>query len=187
VVDTAYSEKGREMNVYAPTDRPLVVYAGKEEETSGLRAALSRLLGAVGALALGSVVVEALFTGPLGTLFGGDGAGGGTAGTDQPQGAASEAGNTTTGTPAADATPDVAGATATETAQPTATEQTGTVARDATPTETAEYVGRTAAENATATPTGGPVEMAAGLPPGLLFFLGGLLVLSVLVVWQRRR
>ena len=28
VVDTVYSEKGREMNRYAPADRPLVVFAG---------------------------------------------------------------------------------------------------------------------------------------------------------------
>jgi DNA-binding transcriptional ArsR family regulator len=69
VVDTAYSAKGREMNVYAPADQPLVVYAGKEEETGGLRSALSRLLGAVGALALSSILVQALFTGPLRGAF----------------------------------------------------------------------------------------------------------------------
>ncbi|WP_380675125.1 ArsR/SmtB family transcription factor [Salinigranum sp. GCM10025319] len=45
VGDTVYSEKGREMNVYTPADRALVVVAGREEETTGLKAALSRLLG----------------------------------------------------------------------------------------------------------------------------------------------
>ncbi|WP_134671165.1 ArsR/SmtB family transcription factor [Halorussus marinus] len=58
VVDTVYSEKGREMSVYAPTDQPLVVFAGNEEETSGLKAALSRLLGAFGALGLLSLAVQ---------------------------------------------------------------------------------------------------------------------------------
>ena len=58
VVDTVYSEKGREMKVYAPTDRPLIVFAGPEEETSGLKAALSRLLGAVGLLALAAFVLR---------------------------------------------------------------------------------------------------------------------------------
>jgi DNA-binding transcriptional ArsR family regulator len=70
VVDTAYSEKGREMNVYAPSDRPLVVVAGREEDTSGLRAALSRLIGALGALALGSAVVQQLVAGDLLSLGG---------------------------------------------------------------------------------------------------------------------
>jgi DNA-binding transcriptional ArsR family regulator len=58
VADTVYSEKGREMKVYAPADRALVVVAGPREESDGLRSALSRLLGGVGALALGSVVVD---------------------------------------------------------------------------------------------------------------------------------
>jgi len=58
VVDTAYSEKGREMNVYAPADRPLVVFAGGEEEQSGLRTALSSLLGGVALVGLLSVLVQ---------------------------------------------------------------------------------------------------------------------------------
>ena len=61
VVDTIYSEKGREMKVYAPTDRPLVVFAGNEEKTTGLKAALSRLLGAFGALGLLSVAIQYAF------------------------------------------------------------------------------------------------------------------------------
>lgn len=61
VVDTAYSEKGREMDVYAAADQPLVIYAGDEEKGSTLRTALSRLLGAVGILAVASFVVQAVF------------------------------------------------------------------------------------------------------------------------------
>lgn len=60
VVDTCYSEKGREMKVYAPTDRPLVVFAGPEAETTGLRAALSRILGALGVLGVVSYAVQRL-------------------------------------------------------------------------------------------------------------------------------
>ena len=60
IIGTAYSEKGREMNVYAPADQPLVIFAGDEEENA-LRTALSRLLGSVGLLALGSVAVQSLF------------------------------------------------------------------------------------------------------------------------------
>ncbi|MFC7082015.1 ArsR/SmtB family transcription factor [Halorussus caseinilyticus] len=71
VVDTVYSEKGREMKVYAPADRPLVVFAGNEEKTTGLKAALSRLLGAFGALGLLSLAVQQVFGDGLATLFGG--------------------------------------------------------------------------------------------------------------------
>ncbi|MCL9813591.1 ArsR/SmtB family transcription factor [Natranaeroarchaeum aerophilus] len=60
VIDTAYSEKGREMNVYGPTDQPLVVFAGDESKETGLRAALKRLVGGIGALAAGSLFVQAL-------------------------------------------------------------------------------------------------------------------------------
>ncbi|PYZ03258.1 ArsR family transcriptional regulator [Halogeometricum sp. wsp3] len=40
VVDTAYSEKGREVDVFAPANQPLVICAGDEQETAGLRTAL---------------------------------------------------------------------------------------------------------------------------------------------------
>ncbi|HMB49866.1 MAG TPA: hypothetical protein VKM69_04315, partial [Natronoarchaeum rubrum] len=56
----AYSEKGREMKVYGPTDQPLVVFAGDDEKETGLRAALSRLLGGIGAVAGASLLVQYL-------------------------------------------------------------------------------------------------------------------------------
>lgn len=60
VIDTVYSEKGREMKVYAPADRPLVMFAGgeSENERGGLRDRLRSILGAVGALVATSAVVE---------------------------------------------------------------------------------------------------------------------------------
>lgn len=69
VVDTVYSEKGREMRVYAPSDRALVVVAGRQEETTGLRTTLKRLLGGVGALGIASVVVDRLAGGPTARMF----------------------------------------------------------------------------------------------------------------------
>ena len=62
VIDTVYSEKGREMKVYAPTDRPLVLFAGREEESTGLKAALRRLVGGFGLLAGVSLLVQYLLT-----------------------------------------------------------------------------------------------------------------------------
>jgi DNA-binding transcriptional ArsR family regulator len=60
VADTVYSEKGREMKVYAPADRALVVVAGSDDDSDGLRTALTRLLGGFAALGIGSVVVDRL-------------------------------------------------------------------------------------------------------------------------------
>ncbi len=60
VVDTAYSAKGREMDVYAPADQPLVIYAGDTDTRATLRSALSRLLGALGILAMASFVVQGI-------------------------------------------------------------------------------------------------------------------------------
>ena len=120
VVDTVYSEKGREMKLYAPTDRPLVVVAATEEETVGLRSLLTRLLGAVGVLAVASLLVQFLLGEPL-TAAGG---------------AASSA-------------------------------------------DSAEATRVTAETTATAA--------ATGLPPGVLFFLGGLVVIvGALTVWLVR-
>lgn len=61
VVDTAYSEKGREMNVYAPADEPLVLFAGGSTDSGGLKTALKRLLGGYGIIALGALIVQQLF------------------------------------------------------------------------------------------------------------------------------
>jgi DNA-binding transcriptional ArsR family regulator len=126
VVDTVYSEKGREMNVYAPTDRPLVVFAGGDSESDGLESALKRLLAAVGLLGVASLLVQwALDDLPgmarTGGAGGADGGGG-----------------------------------------------MGTMSTEAS----------TAAADAAGT----------GLPPGLLFFLGGLLALvAVAVAFYVRR
>jgi len=226
VVGTAYSEKGREMDVYAPADEPLVIYAGREEEASGLRAALSRLVGGVAALAVGAVAVQETFgeglpfpgtgggggggdAGDGGDAGSGGGAGGdGAAGTTEPTttsvadgggavegtpsgtpmaeptGAPTEVAETTAGTPAPTGTPAPAGTpspVATEEATPMPTGAgTATPAPEPTPaatgTEVATETVRTVAEAG-----GGDALAPAGLPPGLVFFLGGALVLVAAV------
>jgi DNA-binding transcriptional ArsR family regulator len=72
VVDTTYSEKGREMDVYAPANEPLVVFAGSEDEAGTLRSALGRLLGGVTVLGVVSLLVQFLLGGSSGNT-GGDG------------------------------------------------------------------------------------------------------------------
>jgi DNA-binding transcriptional ArsR family regulator len=56
VVDTWYGENGAEMDVYAPTDEALVLFAGEDPESS-LRSLLERLVGVFTMLALGALAV----------------------------------------------------------------------------------------------------------------------------------
>ena len=163
VVDTAYSAKGREMDVYAPADQPLVIFAGEQEKQSTLRAALSRLLGAVGVLGVASLAVQQWFG--EGGLFGDSApASGGAPGGESASAA---------GTP----TPDAAGVPE-ATPEPTS----GDVTLQSV-NETASRVTETATPTPeTTTAAGDSVrEASAGLPPGVLFFLGGLFVLVVVV------
>jgi DNA-binding transcriptional ArsR family regulator len=63
VVDTAYSERGREMDVYAPTADPLVI-VGSSQSGDSLKSVLSKLLGAVGFVAILSVLIQRLVSSP---------------------------------------------------------------------------------------------------------------------------
>lgn len=58
IVDTVYSEKGREMKVYAPRGRPLILISSGEEETSELKSAIARLLGSIAILGLLSLLIQ---------------------------------------------------------------------------------------------------------------------------------
>ncbi|WP_430505959.1 ArsR/SmtB family transcription factor [Haloparvum sp. PAK95] len=62
VVDTVYSEKGREMNVYAPADEPLVLFAGSSTTESGVKTALKRLLTGYGILGLSALAAQRLLS-----------------------------------------------------------------------------------------------------------------------------
>jgi len=64
-----YSEKGTEMTIYAPASEALVLFAGRENDRSRLKTALTRLLGSVGLLAVASLAVRRLF-GESGGLLG---------------------------------------------------------------------------------------------------------------------
>ncbi|MFW5896328.1 MAG: ArsR/SmtB family transcription factor [archaeon] len=136
VVDTRYSEKGREMNVLGPSGAPVVLFAGGEAESTEVKSALASLLGGVGVLAVASLAVQQVVGDGIGALFGAGGAGG--------DGAAVE---TTSDMGAMDAQTEAA--TTTEAAVETAYQ----------------------------------AEIAAGLPPGLLFFVGGALILALAAVW----
>ncbi|MFB6170908.1 MAG: ArsR/SmtB family transcription factor [Haloarculaceae archaeon] len=175
VIDTAYSEKGREMDIYAPADRPLVIFAGREEQSRGLRDALGDLVSGVAAVALGALAVQELFgrsvlRGLLPSL--GSSASGG------------DGGAVATGTPTPSPT-SVASATASGGGGgPSIAEVTTTASRTATPMATGTPSATPVATHTQAAQT--TVDTVAGggvgLPPGVLFFLGGLLALLVVVL-----
>jgi DNA-binding transcriptional ArsR family regulator len=184
---TAYSEKGREMTVYAPSDQALVVVAGPDEEATGLQSALTQLLGGIGAVALGSVVVDRLArTGAVSPPIAQDtGSDGGESGAPVNDSATAEP-EAATAEPTATPTPEDDGvgiAEVTETPAPTEEPAaTPTQAPEPTSTETAADLAGTAIETTGAAGGGSdPLAAAAtavsGLPPGALFFLGGLLAL----------
>jgi DNA-binding transcriptional ArsR family regulator len=193
---TAYSEKGREMTVYAPSDQALVVVAGPDEEATGLQSALTQLLGGLGAVALGSVVVDRLartgaVSAPTAERADAGGADGGGIDASANEGVTAEP--EATAEPTATSTPGDDGgigiAEVTETPAPTATQ---TPAPESTLTETAADLAGTAVET-TSSAAGGPDPLAAvaaviaGLPPGALFFLGGLLALLFVTAVRLRQ
>jgi DNA-binding transcriptional ArsR family regulator len=60
VRDVRYSDQGKEMRVYAPTNRALVLFASEDVDRSSLFETVKRLLLPVGALAIVSVAVDVM-------------------------------------------------------------------------------------------------------------------------------
>jgi DNA-binding transcriptional ArsR family regulator len=195
-VDTWYSSRGTEMTVYAPTNEPLVVAAGPDEQTSVLRSALGRLVGALGVLGLASLIIDRLARSGIGVYgsadagAGGDGGDGGMMAEDtqatelEVEVAAANQTTTSTNTPIPEETATLTEpATGTPMPSPTG-EATQTVVQEATPTSTPTPTPTRTPEPMTVTESGGGmVDFAGGLPPGALFFLGGVVVLGAVAAW----
>ncbi|WP_119820163.1 ArsR/SmtB family transcription factor [Halalkaliarchaeum desulfuricum] len=171
VVDTVYSEKGREMNVYAPSDQPLVLFAGRESESTGLKTALTRLLGGIGALAAASAVAHAMLAteppGVVPTVDDVDDDVGPAVAEDEPE-----------ETPVPEETPTPAPEeTPAPTPEPTPVPEEEEVAERAV--EDVEFYSTTA-DQVSALAEG----TFSALPPGVVFFLGGLSVLLAIFAIQ---
>ncbi len=172
VAETTYSKKGREMSVYAPADQSLVIFAGDERERSPVRNALTRLVGAVSLLAVGSAVVQAASGQGL-FPFGGD--------NSEPEpveenGAAESQEPIDGDAPTADETgiaeDDTLSTAANETEH--AADGENATADSDTATNATEYGPELPLEE-----THHAAEAAASLPPGLLFFAGGMFALCL--------
>lgn len=59
-VDTWVSETGKDMDVYGPTNSPLIISFSSEEDAGRIRSKISDVLGVVGAVSFVSLVVEYL-------------------------------------------------------------------------------------------------------------------------------
>lgn len=62
VADIRYSEKGREMKVYAPAEDPMVVFVGREERKQGFVNSLRQLVPVTALLAVMSLLIHWLVT-----------------------------------------------------------------------------------------------------------------------------
>ncbi len=191
VVGTAYSEKGREMSVYGPADSPLVIFAGEEERASGLRTALSRLFGGFAALAVGALTIQELFGESVILQTGDDAAApsGATATpTPSPTADGDAAGNGNGADPGGDGggDPPTATETPTDDADVATSNESSPEEIEATGTPTEEAI------DVAATPTPGSGAdfeifdavqgiVESGMPPGLAFFLGGAVVLCLVM------
>lgn len=56
-IDTRYSSKGKEMQIYAPTNDPLI-FVESEETRSRVESSLERIVGVLSVLAIGSLLVQ---------------------------------------------------------------------------------------------------------------------------------
>ncbi|WP_435333792.1 ArsR/SmtB family transcription factor [Haloarchaeobius sp. TZWWS8] len=217
VVDVWYSSRGNEMNVYAPASGPLIVSGDEQQSSRirGALSRLVGGIGALAAGSLFvQYALPRLLGGPTAVSSGGDpggeggsgdgGSGGGDVGISAQDNGASGRATTTqaTGTdgggtvveqgttqPATTGTSDaVATSTRTEAATQTATAPpTEAATKAAEATQTAVTDGGQTTTHAADTVASGADAAFASIPPGALFFAGGLCVLVVVVgIWYYR-
>ncbi|WP_058995740.1 winged helix-turn-helix domain-containing protein [Haloarcula sp. CBA1127] len=190
VAGVQYSEKGQEMKVYEPPEDPLVLFVGTQERKQSLRSLVRRVLPVIGILTAASVMLQ-LLLGQFPIQFGSSGAGSdaGTAGDGAQGGGDVESLDTANRT----------AATAESTPTPTASDDGGFQIAEATETPEATQAPRSTPAPEADTPVAAMTEearqlttdAAAGggfhIEPGVAFFLGGLLVLTLYVsFWAYR-
>lgn len=187
-VDTWYSSRGTEMTVYGPTNDPLVVAAGDDESESVIERALERIVGAVALLAVASVFIDQLIRRVGITSYTAADPGG----PDLDPNAAAL--GTQTDTPVPAATGDQP--TATQEAASTTSQTVDGTSQEFNVTTEASEIDRTMADTVSATPTGSPtttpdpqlvadggVDLVGQIPPGAIFFAGGLAVVAAVSAW----
>ncbi|WP_440763591.1 ArsR/SmtB family transcription factor [Natronorubrum sp. DTA7] len=197
VVDTWYSSRGNEMSVYATTDGPLIV-TGDESAASRIREALSRFVGGIGALAGGSLLVQYGLTRWAESATDSSGAETAPAGAeaDDTDDADAADPDDSTGDAAADDSATDEDASDDFGAQQTEDEEMDESDEAASGDDVA-YEDNGSGETFDVEPTAGDGSIDPSgdgtaavaetlfetVPPGLLFFLGGLLVLTAVTLY----
>ena len=185
VAGVQYSEKGQEMKVYEPPEDPLVLFVGTQDRKQSLRSLVRRVLPVIGILTAASVMLQ-LLLGQFPIQFGSSGAGdAGTAGDGAQGGGDAErldAANQTEATPTPTASDDggVMIAEATETPEATPVPKS-------TPAPEADTQVEAMTEEARQLTADAAASGGFQIEPGVAFFLGGLLVLTLYVsFWAYR-
>ncbi|MFB6282468.1 MAG: ArsR/SmtB family transcription factor [Halobacteria archaeon] len=172
VVDMEYSPKGREMDVYEATGSPLVIFSGVEESSGS--DILKRLAGAFLGLGAVSVLVNYLanefYYRDRAERFKSSG------GKEEPSAGAGAGSGGDTSTPSIK-TENATGGEAAQSIQAENTAEAHSIQSE-NASRGADYAAERAPEAAEA--ARGTLET---FPPGLLFFAGGALILTVLAVW----
>jgi hypothetical protein len=186
------------MTVYAPTGDPLVVTAGSEESMSLLRNILNRLIGSITLLALASVVIDRLVRQYGGTLVE-NGSPSGVTTTQSPTGSSPPP-----RTPSSTQDPQTPTSVTTSidamrpnetvhTPPNTTTTETPTITETPLPTPTSKQGSGTPPETITQTisslsptPISGEPGVVFSLPPGAIFFAGGLVAILIALFWWYR-
>lgn len=176
-VDIWYSERGSEMDVYAPTDESLVMFAGEDKERS-FKSILSRFVGAAGLLAPTSLLVAV-----AASRFS----------SDTESTSASELGSggeidVQTANNTDETGGDEIGIASEETAnetEPTTGDADVVIDENLTdaPVVVTDGGNATQVPNETVTSTADVMGVDPALAAGLAFFCGGLFVLTALWVW----
>ncbi|MHC3437767.1 ArsR/SmtB family transcription factor [Natrialbaceae archaeon A-gly3] len=190
VVDTWYSSRGNEMSVYATTDGPLIV-TSDESRASRLKDALSRFLGGIAALAGGSLLVQHAageYFSPAGDVE--------YVRTDDGDGVVDDddTGTVTDDEPAEEEPADDAAGIQQEPEDapeedadaPEEDEEVDTAVDDADAADDVSVTGddvSVTGDEVGIVDSPEVLETATTLPPGLLFFLGGAFVLTIVVIY----
>jgi DNA-binding transcriptional ArsR family regulator len=202
-VDTVYSSRGTEIDVYAPTSEAVVLLTGQESTVDRIREVLSRFVGGLVVLLLATLLLQAAVTGGLDVdlgVGGGAPADGGAGGDDQAAGGgstlATPGGTPTPGMAAPPRASDGAASGASGESTPSGTvgpsgeradvldDQTYATRRNATDGANDTVVVTSGTATPSPSPTGGPTS---ALSPALFFLAGGVVALTVSALWQFRR
>lgn len=181
-VDTVYSSRGQEVQVYAPTHEALVLITGDESAVSQVKALLSRFVGILALLAVSSLLVQGLLVG--GPLIGDPIAN--PLQSDAPGRAASA--TATPGQVEFHSADDATNRSLDQSTNKSTNNSSVLLATNGGSDQHNQTVESNVTHNLTVTPSPTPsptpMQPAHSVPPGLVFFAGGLMSILLALGWH---